>query len=64
MKTRGYGVTLSTERQNYQSLKVDFYEYANKHGWQIDHIIETKMSNRRGGKERYLNVLKDAALCS
>ena len=36
------------------------YEYANKQGWQIDRIVQTTVSSRKGEKERGIDVLKDA----
>ena len=43
-----------------QGQKASIYEYANKQGWQIDRIVQTMVSSRKGEKERGIDVLKDA----
>ena len=51
---------VSTMAQDYQGQKASIYEYANKQDWQIDRIVQTMVSSRKGEKERGIDVLKDA----
>ena len=53
---------VSTMAQDYQGQKASIYEYVNKQGWQIDRIVQTMVSSRKGEKERGIDVLKDAVL--
>ncbi len=53
---------VSTITQDYQGQKASIYEYANKQGWQIDRVVQTMVSSRKGEKERGIDVLKDAVL--
>ena len=43
---------VSTMAQDVQGQKASIYEYANKQGWQIDRIVQTMVSSRKGEKER------------
>ena len=51
---------VSTTGQDYQGQKASIYEYANKQDWQIDRVVQTTVSSRKGEKERGIDVLKDA----
>ena len=55
----GYCRVLTTG-QDFQGQKASIYEYANKQGWQIDRVVQTTVSSRKGEKERGIDVLKDA----
>ena len=55
-----WGYCRSTMAQDYQGQKASIYEYVNKQGWQIDRIVQTMVSSRKGEKERGIDVLKDA----
>ncbi len=52
---------VSTVAQDVQSQKASIFEYANKEHYNIDRIVETQVSSRRGEKERGIDVLKEAA---